>query len=81
MRDGRHQSHWHCQVRQNDKRTRRENSDITDPDTNTDVTPVKSEMTFMRHWVFACKKAIQKAVLKTIQDDSTYKGSEHDGGI
>ena len=32
-------------------------------------------MTFMRHWVFACKKAIQKAVLKTIQDDSTLKGA------
>ena len=49
--------------------------DITDPDTNTNVTPVKSRMTFMRHWVFACKKAIQKAVLKTIQNDSTYKGA------
>ena len=49
--------------------------DITDPDTRTDVTPVKSGMTFMRHWVFACKKAIQKAVLKVIQDDSTYKGA------
>ena len=49
--------------------------DITDPDTSTDVTPVKSGMTFMRHWEFACKKAIQKAVLKTIQDDSTYKGA------
>ena len=49
--------------------------DITDPDTRTDVTPVKSGMTFMRHWVFACKKAIQKAVLKTIQDDSTLKGA------
>ena len=49
--------------------------DITDPDTNTDVTPVKNGMTFMRHWVFACKKAIQKAVLKAIQDDSTLKGA------
>ena len=49
--------------------------DITDPDTNTDVTPVKSGMTFMRNWVFACKKAIQKGVLKTIQDDSTLKGA------
>ena len=49
--------------------------DITDPDTNTDVTPVKNGMTFIRHWVFACKKAIQKAVLKTIQDDSTLKGA------
>ena len=29
----------------------------------------------MRHWVFACKKAVQKAVLKTIQDDSTLKGA------
>ena len=36
---------------------------------------MKSGMTFMRHWVFACKKAIQKVVLKTIQDDSTYKGA------
>ena len=34
--------------------------DITDPDTRTDVTPVKN---------------IQKAVLKTIQDDSTLKGA------
>ena len=49
--------------------------DITDPETSTDVTPVKNGMTFMRHWVFACKKAIQKAVLKTIQDDSTLKGA------
>ena len=49
--------------------------DITDPDTRTDVTPVKNGITFMRHWVFACKKAIQKAVLKTIQDDSTLKGA------
>ena len=49
--------------------------DITDPDTNTDVWPVKSGMTFMRHWVFACKKAVQKLVLKTIQDDSSYKGA------
>ena len=49
--------------------------DITDPNTNTDVTPMKSGMTFMRHWVFACKKAVQKVVLKTIQDDSTYKGA------
>ena len=49
--------------------------DITDPDTHTDVTPVQSGMTFMRHWVFACKKAVQKAVLKTIQDDSTLKGA------
>ena len=49
--------------------------DITDPDTNTDVTPVKSGITFMRHWVFACKKAVQKLVLKTIQDDSWYKGA------
>ena len=29
----------------------------------------------MRNWVFACKKAIQKAVLKTIQDDNTLKGA------
>ena len=49
--------------------------DITDPDTRTDVTPVKSGMTFMRHWVFACKKAVKKLVLKTIQDDSSYKGA------
>ena len=49
--------------------------DITDPNTNTDVTPVKSGMTFMRHWVFACKKAIQKGVLKTIQEDNTLKGA------
>ena len=46
-----------------------------DPDSNTDVTPVQNGMTFMRHWVFACKKAIQKAVLKTIQDDNTLKGA------
>ena len=49
--------------------------DITEPDINTDVTPVKNGMMFMRRWVFACKKAIQKAVLKTIQDDSTLKGA------
>ena len=49
--------------------------DITDPDTKTDVTPLQSGMTFMRHWVFACKKAIQKALLKTIQDDDTLKGA------
>ena len=49
--------------------------DITDPDTRTDETPVMNGMTFMRHWVFACKKAIQKAVLKTIQDDSTLNGA------
>ena len=49
--------------------------DITDPDTNTDVTPVKSGVTFMRHWVFACKKAVQKLVLKTMIDDSTLKGA------
>ena len=48
---------------------------ITDPNTNTDVTPVKSGMTFMRHWVFAYKKAIQKGVLKGIQDDGTLKGA------
>ena len=39
------------------------------------MTPVKNGITFMRHWVFACKKAIQKAVLKTIQDDDTLKGA------
>ena len=50
--------------------------DITDPDINTDVTPVQNGMMFMRHWVFACKKAIiQKAVLKTVQDDNTLKGA------
>ena len=49
--------------------------DITDPNTNTDVTPVKSGMAFMRHWVFACKKAIQIGVLKTIQEDNTLKGA------
>ena len=52
--------------------------DITDPDINTDVTPVKSGMTFMRHWVFACKKAVQKLVLKTIQDE--VRTREHAGG-
>ena len=49
--------------------------DITDPDTNTDVTPVKSGMAFMRNWVFACKKAVQKGVLKEIQEDSTLRGA------
>ena len=49
--------------------------DITDPNTNTDVTPVQNGMMFMTHWVFACKKAIQKAVLKTVQDDNTLKGA------
>ena len=49
--------------------------DITDPNTNTDVTPVKSGMTFMRHWVFACKKAIQQAVLNNIRNDNTLKGA------
>ena len=49
--------------------------DITDPDTNTDVTPVKSGMTFMRHWVFACKKNIQQAVLNTIRTDNMLKGA------
>ena len=57
-----------------DERTVRTDVKIEDI-TNPDVTPVNSGMTFMRHWVFACKKAIQKAVLKVIQDDSTYKGA------
>ena len=49
--------------------------DITDPDTNTDVTAVKSGMAFMRNWVFACKNAIQKGLLKSIREDSTMKGA------
>ena len=49
--------------------------DITDPDTNTDVTPVKSGMAFMGNWVLTCKKAIQKSVLKEIQEDSTLRGA------
>ena len=48
--------------------------DISNPDTNINVTPVQNGMMFMRHWLFACKKAIQKAVLKTVQDDNTLKG-------
>ena len=44
--------------------------DVTDPNTQSDVSPVKSGMIFVRHLVFALEKAIQEAALKEIKDDS-----------
>ena len=43
---------------------------VMDPDTQTDVSPVKSGMVFVQHFIFALEKAMQTATLQQIKDDS-----------
>ena len=44
--------------------------DVTDPNTQSDVSPVKNGIMFVRHLVFALEKAIQTVALQQIQDNS-----------
>ena len=48
--------------------------DFTDPNTKTDVNPIKDGLSFARHLVFALQKGIHRAAVKAIKEDNDLTG-------
>ena len=48
--------------------------EVTDPNTRTDVNPIKDGVSFTRHLVFALQKAIHREAVKTIGEDNDLTG-------